>query len=197
MNLEVARKIERQMIEDAMEKKEMGSRILVMGTQLGMLKAGLKMSLELIEAMSEKRLNIVGGKMIVFDLDESFDAPVQKLEDLINLLKSCMEDIDNISRHQSIGVSENQIDEDIVDMTNLFASWCSKSPSKPKFKFTLFWKDGKREILEGYDFSHALNSAGYGNGALAALDFHALGDNKEYYWDKGEHNWKRKDKINP
>lgn len=166
-----------------------------MGTQLGMIKAGVKMSLELIKAMQEKRLNIEDGKMIVFDMDESFDAPIKDLGDLVRLLEGTMEDIDTISRKQTIGVSENQIDDDIVDIANLFASWCSKTSSKPKFKFTFFWRDGTREVLKGYDFSNALNSAGYGNGSLSALDFHALGDNQDYYWNKEEHNWVKKEKT--
>ncbi len=47
-------------------------------------------------------------------------------------------------------------------------------------EFTLFWEDGKREIVKGGDITDAVNRAGYGGGAMAALDFYDHGDNKEY-----------------
>ena len=45
-------------------------------------------------------------------------------------------------------------------------------------------------MLEGVDPSDALNKHGYGQGALAALDFYATGDNTDYYWDSVERDWK-------
>lgn len=39
--------------------------------------------------------------------------------------------------------------------------------------FTLFWLDGTREA--------AMNNAGYGAGALRALDFYAEGDDNNAY----------------
>lgn len=60
-----------------------------------------------------------------------------------------------------------------------------------KQKFTLFWLDGKREVIEGRDVADAMNSAGYGQGSIRALDFHANGDNKEYAWDAGAKSWER------
>ena len=56
-------------------------------------------------------------------------------------------------------------------------------------KYTFFWLDGKREVLEGNDQAHALNAAGYGNGALRALDFWAAGDNQDYLWNPDTRNW--------
>lgn len=47
-------------------------------------------------------------------------------------------------------------------------------------KFTLYWLSGLREVIEGYDFADALRRAGYGNGALRALDFYANGDNHQF-----------------
>lgn len=41
---------------------------------------------------------------------------------------------------------------------------------KPK-EFEVYWADGKIEILRGIDIADALNSAGYGAGSLAALDY--------------------------
>ncbi len=51
-----------------------------------------------------------------------------------------------------------------------------------KQKFTLYWLDGNREPVEGTTFTDAMNKAGYGAGALRALDFHAKGDCQDYVW---------------
>jgi hypothetical protein len=51
-------------------------------------------------------------------------------------------------------------------------------------KFTLYWFDGKREIVTGTDAANAMNNAGYGYGALRALDFWAHGECTDYVWDK-------------
>ena len=39
-------------------------------------------------------------------------------------------------------------------------------------KFQLFWLDGKTEIVEGTDIADAFRRAGYGNGAISALDYY-------------------------
>ena len=51
-------------------------------------------------------------------------------------------------------------------------------------QFTFFWLTGSREVLEGDKPDEALNNAGYGGGAVRALDFYAKGDNNDYVWDK-------------
>ncbi|NLN24880.1 MAG: hypothetical protein GX163_04345 [Bacteroidetes bacterium] len=57
--------------------------------------------------------------------------------------------------------------------------------------FTLYWLDGKSETIEGRDFSNAMTKAGYGNGALKALDFFTDGDSREIYeWDGENRRWK-------
>ncbi|WP_096867205.1 hypothetical protein [Mycolicibacterium houstonense] len=38
------------------------------------------------------------------------------------------------------------------------------------------WRDGKTEELEGTSPADALNSAGYGRGAIAALDYYEEAD---------------------
>ena len=38
-------------------------------------------------------------------------------------------------------------------------------------KFRLHWLDGKKETITGQDVSDAMRRAGYGNGALRALDY--------------------------
>lgn len=39
-------------------------------------------------------------------------------------------------------------------------------------KFKLHWLDGKEEIVEGQDIKDAFTLAGYGAGALSALDYY-------------------------
>src|SRR6185437_16051065 len=55
--------------------------------------------------------------------------------------------------------------------------------------FTLFWSDGKRNIIHGDTMNNAFAAAGYGRGALAALDFWAAGDENSYQWDKQTRRW--------
>ena len=55
--------------------------------------------------------------------------------------------------------------------------------------FTFYWLDGKRDVLIGSNSADALNRAGYGQGAISALDFWCEGDNQEYafiagHWEK-------------
>jgi hypothetical protein len=39
-------------------------------------------------------------------------------------------------------------------------------------KFKLFWLDGKEEIVKGNSIADAFSKAGYGNGAIRALDYY-------------------------
>lgn len=56
-------------------------------------------------------------------------------------------------------------------------------------QFTFFWRTGERQVLFGRDPAEALNNAGYGGGALRALDFYASGDNRDYRWERGSREW--------
>lgn len=59
--------------------------------------------------------------------------------------------------------------------------------------FTLFWLTGDSEIIEGNTIAEAMNGAGYGAGSIAALDFHAPGDERDNYkWNKDKHTWDKK-----
>jgi hypothetical protein len=57
-------------------------------------------------------------------------------------------------------------------------------------KYTFYWLDGTREVLEGKSESDAANRAGYGHGAISALDFVAKGENNEYVWNNNK--WVKK-----
>lgn len=58
-------------------------------------------------------------------------------------------------------------------------------------KFTLYWLDGKREVVEGLDVAKAMTDAGYENGAIKALDFHTDGEDTNYRWDRRTKVWKK------
>lgn len=58
-------------------------------------------------------------------------------------------------------------------------------------KFTLYWRTGQREIVQGRTIAEAMTLAGYGGGAVRALDFHAKGENTEYSWNSSSREWDR------
>lgn len=57
--------------------------------------------------------------------------------------------------------------------------------------FTVYWLHGEKSIIVGADFADAMNKAGYGNGALPAVDFYIEGICDQYIregkeWVKSE-----------
>lgn len=59
--------------------------------------------------------------------------------------------------------------------------------------YTLFWLDGKSEVVKGIDIVDAYTKAGYSNGAISALDFYDFVDARDkWVWDEIEHKWKSK-----
>lgn len=66
--------------------------------------------------------------------------------------------------------------------------------------FTLFWLNGQRETVEGLNPADAMNRAGYGAGAVRALDFYAEGDRHDYEWKAdpfGAMSWCKKELAIP
>jgi hypothetical protein len=59
-------------------------------------------------------------------------------------------------------------------------------------QYTFYWLTGKREVLEGNTPETALNNAGFGQGAVRALDFWAHGDNNDYLWNAETREWNMK-----
>ena len=56
--------------------------------------------------------------------------------------------------------------------------------------FTLFWLTGKSQVIKGTDIADAFRRAGYGEGALGALDFYSTGNvENEHVWDKENRRW--------
>lgn len=61
--------------------------------------------------------------------------------------------------------------------------------------FTLFWLDGKREVIEGNTIASAFTFAGYGAGAIRALDFYSNGDDTSYIWIRKDRTWEKKEVL--
>jgi hypothetical protein len=61
-------------------------------------------------------------------------------------------------------------------------------------EYTFFWLDGTSELLKGASMADAANRAGYGAGAVKAIDFIAEGDKRnQYEWrGKPENSWYKK-----
>jgi hypothetical protein len=66
--------------------------------------------------------------------------------------------------------------------------WLGKD-SAIKKTFTLFWKTGQRELVNGENPAEAMTLAGYSGGAVGALDFYSQGDCKNYVWNKETRYW--------
>lgn len=62
-----------------------------------------------------------------------------------------------------------------------------------KKTFYLFWRFGKKEKVEGTDIAAAFNNAGYGGGAIRALDFYSEKDSHE--WNAEQKAWENKEAV--
>lgn len=56
--------------------------------------------------------------------------------------------------------------------------------------FTFYHLNGKREVLQGDDPQDAWTKAGYGAGAIHAIDFYVNGDDRSY--ERVDKEWVRK-----
>ena len=59
--------------------------------------------------------------------------------------------------------------------------------------YRFYWKDGKMDFFHGDTVKEALTNAGYGAGALAALDFYESTPEPTYEWNKETRNWDKKE----
>ena len=55
--------------------------------------------------------------------------------------------------------------------------------------FTIFWISGDKEVVKGPTIKEAFVSAGYGGGAISAIDFFVEGEDDQYVFINGE--WKK------
>lgn len=56
-------------------------------------------------------------------------------------------------------------------------------------KYTFYWNDGRREILNGQNVFDALTKAGYTGCSLKNLAFYFPDENNDFYWDEENKKW--------
>lgn len=61
----------------------------------------------------------------------------------------------------------------------------------PNQQWTVYWLDGRKSLIEGESIEAAFRDAGYGGGAIGAVDLWAKGDDHEYAWDGTKRQWSR------
>lgn len=78
-----------------------------------------------------------------------------------------------------------EIATNLVDFARYLdsASGSTTLESQLQKTFTLFWGDGKREVIQGDDISDAMRRREYGSGTMRALDFYSEGTYDRYNWD--------------
>lgn len=52
--------------------------------------------------------------------------------------------------------------------------------------FTIFWLSGNKEVVTGPTIEEAFSRAGYGGGAIRAIDFFSEGEDDQYSFINGE-----------
>ena len=57
--------------------------------------------------------------------------------------------------------------------------------------FTIYWRHGETSTISGDDIASAFSKAGYGGGAIRAIDFYAVGTEITHSWNKELHEWER------
>ena len=66
--------------------------------------------------------------------------------------------------------------------------------ANPPTRWTLYWLTGERQVVEGEQIHIAMNNAGIGAGALAALDFYKEGaEDHGYRWSANDRSWIKRD----
>jgi len=55
--------------------------------------------------------------------------------------------------------------------------------------YTLYWLNGKRQVIKGFDFVNAFTLAGYKQKDLSSVDFTKMGNCNKYVWNKKIIKW--------
>lgn len=59
-------------------------------------------------------------------------------------------------------------------------------------KFTIYWLDGTKSVIEGETVHEAFSAAGYNGGAVRAVDWYENGVNDDYVWNPEKKAWDKK-----
>ena len=62
-------------------------------------------------------------------------------------------------------------------------------------KFTIYWKDGSRKVITGVTMKDAFTAAGYGAGAVAAIDWYDNGISQTHHYNTETKEWVKKEPI--
>ena len=134
--------------------------------------------LEPLEAEREKmRQKIAGPEIVALQqvLKEGFEmffeygpTPAQKAyNDDIEILDNIIVAIENYKKSQGL---------------------VKKTEEKT---FTVYWRYNEKTIIKGLNEADAFRKAGFGGGALKAVDFFATGENSDYTWNSTTKEWDR------
>lgn len=58
--------------------------------------------------------------------------------------------------------------------------------------FVVYWRYGEHTVMKGKTIEEAFTKAGYGGGAIAAVDFYNRDSEPRYVWNKEEKEWMKK-----
>lgn len=98
-----------------------------------------------------------------------------------------------ILKEVAASIDENNPRTGVVnDITDAHGNTIGAWMFDDKKHFTLFWLSGDRQVIDaepGMKFEDAATAAGYGGGAMRALDFYAAGDSHDYEYDKKQRQW--------
>lgn len=72
---------------------------------------------------------------------------------------------------------------------------CFRNNGFKIMKFTLYWRNGQREELEGADICNALFKAGRPTHTLAQLAFYIRGEDHDFTFNMNNKTWVRREPI--
>ena len=62
-------------------------------------------------------------------------------------------------------------------------------------KFTIYWKDGSRKVITGVTMEDAFTTAGYGAGAVAAIDWYDNGISQTHHYNMETKEWVKYESV--
>lgn len=93
----------------------------------------------------------------------------------------------NAAKMVTITDAEREIHQHVADAMEALLS-------SPPNRWSLYWRTGDRQIVEGPDIATAMNNAGIGAGALSALDFYKEGaEDHGYRWSSDDRRWTKEE----
>lgn len=76
-----------------------------------------------------------------------------------------------------------------MDLGEILRNKGQDNPDNDKY-FTLYWLNGTKNVIKGLTIEEAFTRAGYGGGAVGALDWYDNGISETHWYDKNAKEWK-------